>query len=198
MKKFPVDGKLKKRDQGQWHKFVQHYVIHFNAAAAARHAGFSANCSRQIGVELLSRPYVQGLIAEERARLGALHYDLSNQVVHDLAVMKDADPRLLFNENGTLKAPHEWPDEEAMLITGFEVEEHLSEPAGDAAPIMTRVKKVRLESRKAVRDSIAKITGLMPERHQMLGKDGKPVDPATVVPVLIVSYGDKLPEKEVT
>ena len=52
--------------------FVEEYLIFFNAAAAARSAGYPANRARQTGWELLQRADVKAAVEEGyKARLAA-------------------------------------------------------------------------------------------------------------------------------
>jgi phage terminase small subunit len=172
----------------QHQKFCAHYVICFNAAESARQAGFSEATARSIGHSLLTRADIQAHVRAMRAELGELHFDLANRVTAQLIRMASADPTKMLGANGDLTDPATWAEEEKSLIVGLEIEE---KEVGEGAEFI-RTKKVKLESRKGVLDSLAKITGQFIEKRQMLGKDGLPADPVSVQPIFNVSF-DRAP-----
>lgn len=57
--------KLKEKQQ-----FVLHYLQHFNAARAAREAGYSEKSDRNIGSENLTKPDIQAAVAEQLETVG--------------------------------------------------------------------------------------------------------------------------------
>lgn len=67
---------IKLRDKQE--KFVQEYLIDFNASQAAIRAGYSEKTSRAIGSELLTNPNIQERIKE-----------LQSQTVQKLNITKD-------------------------------------------------------------------------------------------------------------
>lgn len=48
-------------------KFVEHYVLHGNAADAAREAGYSKRTARQIAAENLTKPVIRAAIQVQQA-----------------------------------------------------------------------------------------------------------------------------------
>lgn len=172
----------------QHQKFCAHYAIHFNAARAARDAGYSEDTARSIGHSLLTRSDIQAHVRAMRAELGELHFDLANRVTAQLIEMAGADPTLMMDADGNLSDPRTWGAPEKMLIAALEIEERTAAEGTE----FIRTKKVKLESRKGVLDSLARITGQFIEKRQMLGKDGQPVDPVSAVPIINVSF-DRAP-----
>jgi phage terminase small subunit len=169
-------------------KFIAHYSVHFNGAAAVRFAGYKTDWANAYARELLARPEIQQHVDKARKDLGTLHFDLFNQAVSKLALMMQADRTEILDAEGNVKDPEEWPEECKLLIAGIEIEERM-QGEGDAAE-MIRVKKVKLEGPKGIIDSLAKLTGNVVEKHQMLGKDGKPTDPSVpIAPVIYMTVG---------
>jgi len=184
--------------RGKELRFVADYAIHFNGAHAIRAAGYKGALScnpSEYARELLRKPDIQAHIDHEIKQLGELHFRLHEENVGRLTSMRDADRTAIFDADGNILDPQKWPEACKHLLCGIEIEEEVRGEGEDA--YLVRIKKVRLETPRAIVDSLAKITGQWIERSQWIGKDGKPVDPANVQPVLIVSYGDKLPEKEI-
>ena len=52
------DAAKKKRLTNRERLFVEHYLIHWNAAKAARLAGYSAKSARESGCENLTKPHI--------------------------------------------------------------------------------------------------------------------------------------------
>lgn len=145
-------------------RFVGHYAIHANAAAAVRFAEYDVKAEPQKGYELLMNPDVQAHVAQTRAKLGEIHFDLANSIIRQLDVMRLADITELYDGEGNLRDPRDWPEGVKLLVNGIEVEEVMT-GEGDSAG-MVRTKKVKLESRKGVMDTLAKILGVLRPDNQ--------------------------------
>jgi hypothetical protein len=168
-------------------KFVAHYCVHFNGSAAVRFAGFESVRPNEYAYELLTKPHIQAQINQVIESLGDLHFRLADENTGRLKAMRDADRTAIFADDGSLIDPKDWPEECKLLLAGIETEERV---AGDGESAhLIRVKKVKLEPPKGIIDSLAKITGQFIERTQQLGKDGKPIDPPAVQPVINVTVG---------
>lgn len=175
-------------------KFVAHYAIHFNGTAAVKHAGFDTEWPGRYAVELLSKPLIQERVNKVIESLGELHFRLADEVTGDLRAMKRADRTAIFNEDGSLKDPAEWPEECKLLLAGVDIEERTV--GDDENPIIIRTKKVKLEAPKGILDSLARITGQWIERSQYLDKFGRPTDPpAAAQPIVNLTVGS-LPAKK--
>lgn len=168
--------------------FAAHYAVHFNGAAAYKHAGFegAAGSASELARRILANPEVQQLIKDEIGELGELHFRLHEENTARLIAMRDADRASIFNPQGDLLDIADWPEDVKLLIAGVEIEELWEGQGKDRRPIGT-VKKVKLEAPRAIVDSLAKISGQWVERAQWLGKDGKPADPGNVAPIINVT-----------
>lgn len=166
-------------------KFIAHYCVHFNGAAAVRHAGYESIAPNEYARELLTKPHIQDRVGKVIESLGDLHFRLADEVTGQLKAMKGADRTAIFKADGSLIDPKDWPEECKMLLAGVEVDEIT---VGDK--VIGRTKKVKLEAPKGILDSLAKITGQWIERSQFLDKHGKPVDPpAAAHPIISVTVG---------
>ncbi|WP_163377817.1 terminase small subunit [Cyclobacterium sp. SYSU L10401] len=59
MKKvFDIGGREVRLTEKEF-RFAEHYLCSFNAAEAAKEAGYSMNCARQQGHENLTKPYIK-------------------------------------------------------------------------------------------------------------------------------------------
>jgi len=66
--------------QQRYTRFVDEYMIDLNGAAAARRAGYSEHTAPQIACELLTKPYIKGLI-EVRQQTVKQRLELSRDYV---------------------------------------------------------------------------------------------------------------------
>ncbi|MGI9298588.1 MAG: terminase small subunit [Gammaproteobacteria bacterium] len=83
-------------------KFVEEYLVDFNAAAAARRSGYSERTARSIGQELLTKPDVQAALADRSKELSD-DLDVSPQrVIRELAIIafQDQDNYSTWGPNG--------------------------------------------------------------------------------------------------
>lgn len=187
-----ADAALLRAEAAREAKFVAHYSVHFNGAAAVRFAGYETGPGndRHYARELLTKPHIQAAIRKRVGDLGELHFELANEVSARLQQMAFADRTAILDADGNLIDPRDWPDDCKALLAGIEIEEQMKGEGEEA--MLVRVKKVKLSEPKAILDSLAKITGQFIERSQMLGKDGKPVDPpAAMQAVVNITVGGK-------
>lgn len=131
-----------------------------NGTRAAIAAGFSENSAKQTAARLTADPLVKARIAElltEKFR--ALHMT-ADEVLARAALVARSDVRGLYNEDGTLKAPHELDDAAAAAVAGIEVLEEFDGKGKDRVKV-GETKKVRL------RDPMAAIR-LLAEHHKLV------------------------------
>ena len=100
--------------------FCQEYIIDFNGARAARAAGYSADCARQLAVDTLSKDYIQEYIAQlMQSRLKKLEIT-QERVLSEIAKIAFSDPRsvMSWDADGVyLKASEELTDDEAAIVS---------------------------------------------------------------------------------
>jgi hypothetical protein len=173
------------------HDFVIAYIQRYNAADAVKAAGIESADPSQFGYNLLSRSDIQQHVTAERKKIGELHYDLSNQVLHQYNRMRLADPTTIYDADGNLLDPAEWPDDVKLLLKGIEIEERMV-GEGDAQE-MVRTKKVHFTERKAVLDSMNKVLGTFKENIDHTS-GGKPLD-MRMQPVINITTGVIRPDE---
>lgn len=102
-------GRRQKSSELMWRAFAQAYIINFNARAAAISAGYSERTARTQGSNLLAKPAVQALIAEElEKRTQRVQVD-ADWVLQRLIQEAEADLADIYTESGAVKPIHEWP-----------------------------------------------------------------------------------------
>lgn len=123
--------------------FVEAYLANGrNGAQAAREAGYAASSAKRRAVELLARPTVKAMLAERTNALAKKYELTAEAVIEKLAKLIHADFRELYNDDGTLKDPKDWPDDIAAGVTGYEATEEFEGQGKDRRFIGMR-KKVR-------------------------------------------------------
>lgn len=153
----------KKREMYQ--AFVAHFVVSGNATEAALHIGTAPGSARSRGYALQKHPYVQQLIREHQERVEAeLKAKTSltvENVVEALRRLVMADPRKLFNADGTLKQISELDDDTASMVSSFEVEElYTSGGRGQERTAIGRTAKVKMWDKNSAIDKAMKHLGL--------------------------------------
>lgn len=155
-------------------RFCQEYIKDLNATQSylrARTDKELANTTaRTEGAKLLAKPHIQAQIqhlADERSKRTRISAD---KVLGDLGEISASDIRRLYDDNGALRPPHQWPDDLAMAIKEvetFEVEEW------DASTRMKvkigEIKKVKFWDKIKTRELIGKHLKLFTEKVEHSG-----------------------------
>lgn len=142
------------------HRFVLEYLKDLNATQAAIRAGYAPKSARQQGQALLSNPAIEAQIAEgARTRIETLEVD-ADRVLTELARIAVSDPRQLFDrDTGQLKAPKDWSDDVAAVVSALEVE-----VVRDHGDVRTSIAKVKRWDKLRALELLAKYHGLLKER----------------------------------
>lgn len=87
--------------------FAENYLCTFNAAEAAKAAGYSERSARQIGYENLTKPYIQDYI-RERNQANLDRFGITQErVLSEIAAIAFTDIREFMNDDWTLKPLNE-------------------------------------------------------------------------------------------
>ncbi len=160
-------------------RFVEEYLVDFNATQAAIRAGYSENTAGSIGHENLTKPEISAAIAAHR---DALSKKVNAQwLLNRLADEANADMADLYDDNGNLRSIKEWPLVWRQgLVAGVEALEEFETVDGKKEKIgMTR--KVKLADRTRIKELIGKHTDVRAfiEKVEHTGKNGAPLIPET-------------------
>lgn len=139
---------------------IAYVAMRQNGARAAVEAGYSVKTAKQIASRLVADPLIKARISELMAeKFRALHMT-ADEVLARAALVARSDVRGLYNEDGTLKAPHELDDTAAAAVAGIEVLEEFDGSGKDRVKV-GETKKVRL------RDPMPAIR-LLAEHHKLV------------------------------
>lgn len=139
--------------------FCQSYLIDFNGARAARDAGYSVDSAKEEASRLLTNANIQNRINELRLQMGKAFNVTRERIAQELARIGFLDIRKCFDENGVLKQPAEWSDDEAAGISGLETEQLFEYDDEGEKNWTGYLKKVKLSDKRAALDSLAKLMG---------------------------------------
>lgn len=132
---------------------------------AAKRAGYTGRNAGTIlmGLEDVQRR-VKALFQSQMRRLQMS----ADDVVIGLSRIARFDARKLFDQQGSLLQPHEWPDEVAMCVSSLEVEQRW-EGKGENAQSY-RVHKIKLNDRLQALVALARTHNLFAEEARSVGE----------------------------
>lgn len=121
-------------------RFADEYLIDLNATAAALRAGYAAASAHSQAHDLLKKPEVAAYIAKRAQKAQDRKQIEAEDVLEEARRLAFSDVRRLFDKDGALLPPSEWPDEVAAAVAGIEsVVRH-----DPATRLPVRITKVRL------------------------------------------------------
>lgn len=168
-------------------RFVREYVVDFNAAAAARRAGYSAKTATRQGPQLLVNPSVAARIKPLLEELNANATLRRQDVLDEVERLVTANPADAFEvEPATQHGPArlqlrpltEWPRALQSRIGGFKVLKvtRTSHTAQDGTEVSTfaELVEIKLRNNDKALELAGRHLGLWTEEEGG-GPDGKPI-----------------------
>jgi phage terminase small subunit len=132
--------------------FVHHYVTNgYNAAAAARAAGFAESSANTQGAKLVAKPRVKAAIDALMAPTLKKLDVTKERIIEELARLAFFDIRKCFNPDGTLKDITELDDDTAAALAGMDVVE-----LGEAGDKEALLKKFKVSDKKGALELLGK------------------------------------------
>lgn len=150
-------------------RFCQEYVKDLNGTQAAIRAGYSEKAAKEQASRLLTKANVLQLIDALQAKVAEKAGVDSEQVLRELSRVGYSDLRDLYNEDGTVKHPKDWPEHLARAIASIEVEE-LFEGSGADRTWIGYTKKVKLWNKGQALDLLGKHKALFTDKVEVTGK----------------------------
>lgn len=164
-------------------RFCDEYLVDLNATRAAIRAGYSPASAYSQAHDLLKKPDVQAYLDIKRKELQERTGISQERVLREYARIAFFDPRALYNVDGGLKQVRDLSEDDAAALAGLEVnEEYVSDSPNKEA--IGATKKVKFADKIRALDSISRILGLAPEKHELTGKNGGPIVTETVIKVV--------------
>jgi phage terminase small subunit len=172
--------------------YAMHYALTGNAEQSAKDAGFTATTARKkayawVGISRQTShyPLLYDLVDEIREthlkpKIESQFNITADKVLTELARLGFSDIRQLFNDDGAMKPINELSDDVAVCISSIEVDE-LYEGRGEDRKCIGHTRKVKLWDKKGPLELLAHHLGIIKNKVELTGKDGKPIDLATKI-----------------
>jgi len=165
-------------------RFVDEYLIDFNATQAAIRAGYSEKSAYSQGERLLKNAEVaEAVKAGIKAQAERLHIS-ADWVLMRLIRETQADLADIFTDTGALKPVKDWPlIWRQGVVAGIETQEI----GGDESPLIT-IRKIKLSDRIRRLELMGKhiAVGAFSDKHEHTGPNGAPLAP----PVFNITFPD--------
>ncbi len=141
---------------------TEYFAQSFNAAAAARSAGYSVRTAESQGPRLLKDPRIAGVVAHRSRNLLAKRKLTAERVLGEIEKLAMYDPRKLFTSDGNLIPFSELGEEEGAAIAGLDVKElyESQTPVG-------QLKKIKLADKGANLERLMRYFGLFRDRLEV-------------------------------
>ena len=147
-------------------RFVEAYVANPNGAQAAIRAGYSARTARVIASENLRKPEIADAIDKATETRQARENIRIEKVREQLARIAYADITGVFDEDGQIRDPSQWPDELKRVVKYSKSERVRRNRNGDeTARVVTRL-KVEIQGQLRAMDLLAESLGMFPGRSR--------------------------------
>lgn len=133
-----------------------------------------------IGSSMANRPHVKKVLDAEldRARIAAKSHATKHvgRVLDEYLRIAFVDPSKLLDNTGRPLPLHEIDEDTRRAIIGVDIVDEF-EGRGDARQQIGTVKKYKLADKQKALDSLSKMMGLLVEKTEITGKDGKDLVP---------------------
>lgn len=156
--------------------FCQRYTTHWNATRAAKEAGYSDKAASEQGYALLQ-------IDSVKARIKVLSEHVMKEigvtrerVLQELSRIAFLDPKEAFDETGKLLHVKDMPEDVRRALHKTETF-YESSPDSEGKEMVTgTTTKLEWSPKKPALDSLGKVLGISPDKFELTGKDGKPIE----------------------
>ncbi len=156
-------------------RFVDEYIVDLNATQAAIRAGYSPKTAKQQGHRLLTYVDVQRAIEAKRKEVAGDLGITRERVLKEMAKLAFSDLRQLYNEDGSLKHPHEWPEGAAGAISGMELVEEFGD-GPDGKKLIGYTKKLKLWDKGKQLENLLKHLGMDQDKPADVAVDLSDID----------------------
>ncbi len=154
----------------------EYFTCGMNATQAAIRAGYSKRSAYSIGQENLKKPEIAEAIAKRQAmkaeKLQITADDIAREL-HKIAFSNAADFYHLSVDGDPILDLSELTRDQAAAIQEFTTEDYI-EGRGPNARNVRRV-KIKTECKRPALVDLAKLLGMMPDRHEITGAGGGPI-----------------------
>jgi phage terminase small subunit len=148
--------------------FVEHFLRIGNATKAAIAAGYSKKGADVAGARLLGNAGVGAEVDRRKVKIEEKFELTTDRTLREVARLAYADIRKIYNEDGSLKLPHEWDDDAAACVAGVECDE-LFAGTGKDRVLIGYTRKVRMFDKNSALEKAMKFHGLYEKDNDQFG-----------------------------
>jgi phage terminase small subunit len=146
-------------------RFIDEYLIDFNATQAADRAGYSKKTAGSQGFDLLKKPEIQEAIKAKQDHLAHKLGLTREEIVREAARIAFSDIRKLFDEWGALKPPHDIDEDTIGAIASIKIKPEY-EVRNEKKVLMGCRTEVRFWDKNAALEKLMKHLGLFKENNK--------------------------------
>jgi phage terminase small subunit len=150
--------------------FCDEYLIDLNQTRAYIAAGYSKRGAAQSASLLLRNPKVAQYIAEKSGKRLEMLDVSAEKILTELARIAFADPRKLFNSDGSPKNVTDLDDDTAATVGGFEAVELFDGSQGNQKHVSGLVKKIKQADKIKALELLGKYRKLWTDKVEHGGK----------------------------
>jgi phage terminase small subunit len=158
-------------------RFVEEYLVDFNATQAAVRAKYSAKSAGKIGPELLGKTRIAEAIREEQAKLAQRSAVSAEAVIGELAKLGFANMANYVRIGGNgdpFVDLSKMTRDQAAAIQEVTVEDFVDGRGEDAREV--RRVKFKLADKRAALVDLGRHLGIFKDKVEVTGKDGGPIE----------------------
>lgn len=155
-------------------RFVEEYVQDLNATQAAIRAGFSRKTAATAGSRLMRNVQIQAAVDKALAARATKSEITAERVLREVASLAFSDVGQIIDHSGPepkLRPANEIPEAARRAISSVKIRR---EKTGKDQPD-AEIVEFRLWNKNDALEKLAKHLGLLKERVEHTGKDGKPI-----------------------
>ena len=165
-----MDQMLKKRQPDHLtameELFVKEYLIDLNATAAWIRAGGDPEHAGKVGPKKAKSGLVAMAIARAMAERSKRVGVNADRVVLELAKIGLGDPRVLFNADGSLRAPTEYNADDAAMIEGIKTR-RIVEADSEGKMVPVEIQEVKLASKIGALTQLGRHLGIFNDKMEL-------------------------------
>jgi phage terminase small subunit len=140
--------------------FVREYLIDLNQTQAAIRAGAEPRHAMKLAAKWMRQGHiVHTAVARAQAERSVRTGITQDRVLQELARGAFGDPRVLFREDGTLRAPHEYSQDDAVMIEGIKTR-RIVEVGPDGKMQQAEIQEVKLVSKASYLSMLMRHLGM--------------------------------------
>lgn len=167
-------------------QFIAEYLIDLNATQAAIRAGYSPKNAQGISASLMALPHIQAAIERAQAQRLSRVKISQDDVIHEVSAL--ALSRLdhyIVDDDGNVQLAEGAPDNAMAAIESIDRRKTIRESKDGTITVEHHV-KLKLHDKPGQLKLLGRHVGLFPNKVEVTGKDGGPIDVVNRVESVII------------